>query len=117
MILIAVTTLMPRLSRLVLAFGAYFGLGAYYNYSTYGATGLDLIPYVSPSVPCSATRLTPNTQTSRFLERSPVHAARRRFTSMLGRSTKTHIKQRRLYRCMMCLHLRQREMDTLVLYS
>ncbi|KAI0093105.1 autophagy-related protein 27 [Irpex rosettiformis] len=30
---------------LVLAFGAYFGLGAYYNYSTYGATGLDLIPH------------------------------------------------------------------------
>jgi hypothetical protein len=30
--------------RLLLAFAAYFGLGAYYNYSTYGATGLDLIP-------------------------------------------------------------------------
>ncbi|KAJ3516832.1 hypothetical protein NLJ89_g869 [Agrocybe chaxingu] len=27
-----------------LAFAAYFILGAYYNYSTYGATGLDLIP-------------------------------------------------------------------------
>ena len=24
------------------------GLGAYYNYSTYGASGLDLIPYVAP---------------------------------------------------------------------
>ncbi|KAI0682488.1 autophagy-related protein 27 [Cytidiella melzeri] len=30
---------------LVLAFGGYFGLGAYYNYSTYGATGMDLIPH------------------------------------------------------------------------
>ncbi|KAG6333335.1 hypothetical protein ID866_5752 [Astraeus odoratus] len=29
---------------LLLAFCAYFGLGAYYNYSTYGARGLDLIP-------------------------------------------------------------------------
>ncbi|KAI0779328.1 autophagy-related protein 27 [Fomes fomentarius] len=28
-----------------LAFAAYFGLGAYYNYSTYGATGTDLIPH------------------------------------------------------------------------
>ena len=25
---------------------AYFAVGAYYNYSTYGATGFDLIPYV-----------------------------------------------------------------------
>jgi len=30
---------------LFLAFMAYLGLGAYYNYSTYGATGLDLIPH------------------------------------------------------------------------
>ncbi|PPR07377.1 hypothetical protein CVT26_013693 [Gymnopilus dilepis] len=30
---------------LLLAFFAYFGLGAYYNYSTYGATGYDLIPH------------------------------------------------------------------------
>ncbi|KAI0355747.1 hypothetical protein OH77DRAFT_1436816 [Trametes cingulata] len=30
---------------LFLAFVAYFGLGAYYNYSTYGATGSDLIPH------------------------------------------------------------------------
>ncbi|KAG5648467.1 hypothetical protein DXG03_003078 [Asterophora parasitica] len=29
---------------LVLAFAAYFGLGAYYNYSTYGARGADLLP-------------------------------------------------------------------------
>ncbi|KAH9895092.1 autophagy-related protein 27 [Cubamyces lactineus] len=28
-----------------LAFVAYFGLGAYYNYSTYGASGADLIPH------------------------------------------------------------------------
>ncbi|KAH9942502.1 autophagy-related protein 27 [Epithele typhae] len=28
-----------------LAFAVYFALGAYYNYSTYGATGLDLIPH------------------------------------------------------------------------
>ncbi|TBU61600.1 autophagy-related protein 27 [Dichomitus squalens] len=28
-----------------LAFVAYFALGAYYNYSTYGATGADLIPH------------------------------------------------------------------------
>ena len=33
--------------RLLLAFIAYFVLGAYYNYSTYGATGADLIPFVS----------------------------------------------------------------------
>jgi hypothetical protein len=32
--------------RLLLMFGAYFGVGAYYNYSTYGATGADLIPCV-----------------------------------------------------------------------
>ncbi|KIM69761.1 hypothetical protein SCLCIDRAFT_102673 [Scleroderma citrinum Foug A] len=30
---------------LLLAFCAYFALGAYYNYSTYGARGLDLIPH------------------------------------------------------------------------
>ncbi|KAF8873137.1 autophagy-related protein 27 [Mucidula mucida] len=30
---------------LFLALVAYFGLGAYYNYSTYGATGKDLIPH------------------------------------------------------------------------
>ncbi|KII92470.1 hypothetical protein PLICRDRAFT_103090 [Plicaturopsis crispa FD-325 SS-3] len=30
---------------LLLAFVAYFGLGAYYNYSTYGASGADLIPH------------------------------------------------------------------------
>lgn len=30
---------------LVLAFIAYFVIGAYYNYSTYGAVGLDLIPH------------------------------------------------------------------------
>ncbi|KAF8868625.1 autophagy-related protein 27 [Gymnopilus junonius] len=30
---------------LFLAFAAYLGLGAYYNYSTYGATGYDLIPH------------------------------------------------------------------------
>jgi hypothetical protein len=29
---------------LLLAFGGYFALGAYYNYSTYGARGVDLIP-------------------------------------------------------------------------
>ncbi|KIJ67799.1 hypothetical protein HYDPIDRAFT_107295 [Hydnomerulius pinastri MD-312] len=29
----------------LLAFAAYFGLGAYHNYSTYGARGLDLIPH------------------------------------------------------------------------
>lgn len=29
---------------LLLAFLGYFGLGAYYNYATYGATGMDLIP-------------------------------------------------------------------------
>ena len=30
--------------RFLLAFIAYFGIGAYYNYSTYGARGMDLIP-------------------------------------------------------------------------
>ncbi|KAF9241603.1 autophagy-related protein 27 [Melanogaster broomeanus] len=30
---------------LLLAFASYFALGAYYNYSTYGARGLDLIPH------------------------------------------------------------------------
>jgi len=30
---------------LLFAFAAYLGLGAYYNYSTYGATGVDLIPH------------------------------------------------------------------------
>ncbi|KAF8658246.1 hypothetical protein AX16_002022 [Volvariella volvacea WC 439] len=30
---------------LLLAFLAYFGLGAYYNYSTYGSRGADLIPH------------------------------------------------------------------------
>lgn len=33
-----------RTFRFLLAFVAYFGLGAYYNYSTYGASGVDLIP-------------------------------------------------------------------------
>jgi len=31
--------------RLLLAIIAYFALGAYYNYTTYGASGVDLIPY------------------------------------------------------------------------
>jgi len=30
---------------ILLSFVAYLGLGAYYNYSTYGATGFDLIPH------------------------------------------------------------------------
>ncbi|KAG1870158.1 autophagy-related protein 27 [Suillus subalutaceus] len=30
---------------LLLAFGSYLTLGAYYNYSTYGARGVDLIPH------------------------------------------------------------------------
>jgi len=30
---------------ILFAFAAYLGLGAYYNYSTYGATGADLIPH------------------------------------------------------------------------
>ena len=30
--------------RLLLAFAVYFVLGAYYNYSNYGASGADLIP-------------------------------------------------------------------------
>src|SRR5712675_388298 len=33
--------------RLFIAFAGYFVLGAYYNYTTYGATGVDLIPCVS----------------------------------------------------------------------
>ena len=33
--------------RLLIAFAGYFALGAYYNYTTYGATGVDLIPCVS----------------------------------------------------------------------
>ena len=37
----------PPFSRLLFAFAAYFAIGAYYNYSTYGARGLDLIPYVN----------------------------------------------------------------------
>jgi autophagy-related protein 27 len=34
--------------RLLLAIIAYFALGAYYNYTTYGASGVDLIPYSIP---------------------------------------------------------------------
>jgi hypothetical protein len=34
--------------RLFIALAGYFALGAYYNYTTYGATGVDLIPCVSP---------------------------------------------------------------------
>ncbi|KAI0256035.1 autophagy-related protein 27 [Lactifluus subvellereus] len=30
---------------LLIAFASYFALGAYYNYTTYGATGVDLIPH------------------------------------------------------------------------
>ncbi|KAF9071737.1 autophagy-related protein 27 [Rhodocollybia butyracea] len=30
---------------LLLAFAAYFALGAYHNYATYGASGMDLIPH------------------------------------------------------------------------
>jgi hypothetical protein len=32
--------------RLFIVFAGYFALGAYYNYTTYGATGADLIPCV-----------------------------------------------------------------------
>ena len=32
--------------RLFISFAGYFALGAYYNYTTYGATGVDLIPCV-----------------------------------------------------------------------
>lgn len=30
--------------RILFGFVAYFGLGAYYNYNNYGATGWDLVP-------------------------------------------------------------------------
>ena len=33
-------------NSIFLCLAAYFGLGAYYNYSTYGARGVDLIPWV-----------------------------------------------------------------------
>ena len=33
-------------NSIFLCLAAYFGLGAYYNYSTYGARGADLIPWV-----------------------------------------------------------------------
>ena len=33
--------------RLFLSAGAYLGIGAYYNYSNYGSTGWDLVPYVT----------------------------------------------------------------------
>lgn len=36
---------LTRSYRILLAFASYFGIGAYYNYSTYGATGMDLIPH------------------------------------------------------------------------
>lgn len=39
-----VALILDRVGRLLLAFCAYFAIGAYYNYSTYGARGLDLIP-------------------------------------------------------------------------
>src|SRR5438477_10087003 len=70
--------------RLLLAFASYFGLGAYYNYSTYGATGVDLIPYVLLYLFYAAysvyPRLTAPSQTPRFLERSAVYAPRCHFT-------------------------------------
>lgn len=59
------------LHSILLAFLAYLGLGAYYNYSTYGASGMDLIPYVFFSAPYIAQE---STQTSRLLERGSVHA-------------------------------------------
>lgn len=40
--------ILTSLHSILLAFFAYFGLGAYYNYSTYGARGIDLIPWVHP---------------------------------------------------------------------
>ncbi|KAF8633345.1 hypothetical protein AX17_004517 [Amanita inopinata Kibby_2008] len=63
---------------LLLAFIAYFTLGAYYNYSTYGARGADLIPYVFPY--CLVNRKHPNLQlldrqTSGFLAGGTLHVA------------------------------------------
>jgi autophagy-related protein 27 len=39
-------SLMWTTPRLLIVFASYFALGAYYNYTTYGATGVDLIPCV-----------------------------------------------------------------------
>jgi hypothetical protein len=43
----AIHSLTQTIFRLFIAFAGYFALGAYYNYTTYGATGVDLIPCVS----------------------------------------------------------------------
>ena len=40
--------------RLIIAFAGYFALGAYYNYTTYGATGADLIPCVYSLLPVAS---------------------------------------------------------------
>ena len=64
--------------RLLLAFMSYLALGAYYNYSTYGATGFDLIPWVlllSGSSFEMVLRPAPP-QTPRLLERSTIHDSR-----------------------------------------
>jgi hypothetical protein len=39
--------------RFFLALGAYFAIGAYHNYTNYGASGWDLVPYVSLVQPLS----------------------------------------------------------------
>jgi hypothetical protein len=65
--------LTPLFKRLLLAFAAYFVVGAYYNYSTYGARGADLIPYIY-ILSCACPKLTSYGQSSRLLERSTLHA-------------------------------------------
>lgn len=47
---ICLTMKVPQIqvkNSIFLCLATYFGLGAYYNYSTYGARGVDLIPWVS----------------------------------------------------------------------
>ena len=70
---------------------SYFALGAYYKYSTYGATGIDLIPWVQPLIghPFASNANVFFVQAPRLLERSPVHGSRRRGSSLYIIPTET----------------------------
>jgi len=92
--------------RLLLAIIAYFALGAYYNYSTYGASGVDLIPYVTSSYSDVKPVVTDNLifkQTPRLLARSTLHGPRCHVTPLLVCTPPTDIGAGRVHRCVTAL--------------
>lgn len=96
--------------RLILAFLTYFGLGAYYNYSTYGASGVDLIPYVFLLI-TTLSNADASLQTSGFLARSAVYGPRCRIAPLFSCKTPTVCSAGWIYRSMNLESFRERSLE------